>query len=244
MSLPGAAALAVTCAAAAAGLVVPLGARPPATRAEALLAGGPAGPAGMLRHRPLWALLAGVGGVVFVQGPAAPVAGLVVAVVAWVVIGRMEPPAVRRSRELVRRDLPHVVGLFAATLRAGGAPADGVAVVCEALPGPAAERLSGIVARLELGVDPVQVWESLAEDPELGPLGRTLARAQSSGGSVVRSVERLGDELALRARADVEERARAVGVKAAVPLGLCLLPAFVLVGIVPLVAALLASLQI
>jgi hypothetical protein len=34
----------------------------------------------------------------------------------------------------------------------------------------------------------------------------------------------------------VESRARAVGVKAAVPLGVCLLPAFVLVGVVPLVA--------
>jgi hypothetical protein len=33
-------------------------------------------------------------------------------------------------------------------------------------------------------------------------------------------------------------------VKAAVPLGLCLLPAFVLVGIVPVVAALLATLGI
>ena len=36
---------------------------------------------------------------------------------------------------------------------------------------------------------------------------------------------------------EVEERARAVGVKAAVPLGLCLLPAFVLIGVVPLVVA-------
>jgi hypothetical protein len=34
----------------------------------------------------------------------------------------------------------------------------------------------------------------------------------------------------------VGTRARAVGVKAALPLGVCLLPAFVLVGVVPLVA--------
>ena len=38
--------------------------------------------------------------------------------------------------------------------------------------------------------------------------------------------------------------ARAVGVRAAVPLGLCLLPAFVLIGIVPLVVALLADLKL
>ena len=58
------------------------------------------------------------------------------------------------------------------------------------------------------------------------------------------TVERLAADLAGRARAETEERARAVGVKAAIPLGVCLLPAFVLVGIVPLVAGLLASLRL
>jgi hypothetical protein len=47
---------------------------------------------------------------------------------------------------------------------------------------------------------------------------------------------RLAEDLRRRDRADVESRARSVGVKAALPLGLCLLPAFVLVGVVPLVA--------
>jgi Flp pilus assembly protein TadB len=172
-----------------------------------------------------------------------PPAGIVAAVATWVLIGRTEPPEARRDRERVRRDLPHLVGLLAATLRAGAAPGDGVAVVCAALPGPAADRLAGVAARLALGVDPVQVWASLDGDPALAPLGRTIGRAQSTGASVVPAVERLADDLARRARADVEERARAVGVKAALPLGLCLLPAFLLVGIVPLVAGLLTTLR-
>ena len=78
----------------------------------------------------------------------------------------------------------------------------------------------------------------------LGRLGRALARAQASGAPVVASIERLADDLARAGRAETEERARAVGVKAALPLGLCLLPAFVLVGIVPLVVALLAALDL
>jgi hypothetical protein len=57
-------------------------------------------------------------------------------------------------------------------------------------------------------------------------------------------VVRLADELACRSRAGVEERARGVGVKAAVPLGLCLLPSFVLIGVVPLVVSLLTSLDL
>ena len=194
------------------------------------------------RRRLLWSLLAGVGAALFVSGGAGAPIGVAAAVATWVVIGRSEPTDVRRAREQVRRDLPHLVGLFAVTLRAGAAPGDGAAVACAALPGPAADRLAGVAARLALGADPVQVWASLEDDPALAPVGRTIGRAQSTGAPVVPAVERLADDLARRARAEVEERARAVGVRAALPLGLCLLPAFLLVGIVPLVAGLVRGL--
>ena len=196
------------------------------------------------RHRLLWSVLAGAAAFVFLSGPAGAVGGALAAVGTWVVVGRAEPAAVRARRAAVRRDLPYVVALLAATLRSGAAPADGVAQVCAALPGPATDRLAGTAARLSLGLDPGQVWSALSDDPQLAGLGRTLARAHETGAPVVAAVERLVDELSRAQRADTEERARAVGVRAAVPLGLCLLPAFVLIGIVPLVVALLADLQL
>lgn len=196
------------------------------------------------RFRWCWCGLSGLGALVFVGGRAGPLVAIAAAAGAWVVIGRAEPAEVRRRREEIRRDLPHVVELFAATLRSGAAPDVGIGLVCAALPGPATERLSGVAARLELGLDPAQVWSGLADDPQLGRLGRTLARAQQTGAPVVAAVERLADDLASAARAETEDRARAVGVKAAVPLGLCLLPAFVLIGIVPLVVALLTGLEL
>ncbi len=220
---------------------------PAAPRLPPPLLTAPAPAAGhgwMHRYRWLWALLAGWGAVAFVGGAAGPVAGLVVAAGTRWLIGRAEPPELRRRRAAVRRDLPHLVNLFAATLRGGASPGRGVDVVCAALPGPAADRLSAVAARLALGVDPGQVWASLADDPELAPLGRTLARAHATGAPVVASVERLADELGRVARAETEERARAVGVKAALPLGLCLLPAFLLLGIVPLVAGLASALAL
>ena len=82
----------------------------------------------------------------------------------------------------------------------------------------------------------------LADDAVLAPLARTFARAARSGSRVADAVDRLSTELALQARARREDRARSVGVRAALPLGLCLLPAFLLIGIVPLVAGLFASL--
>lgn len=194
------------------------------------------------RWRPLWALLAGVGAALFLGGVPGLVAAPAVAAGAWLVVERSEPGHVRRDRDLARRDLPHVVGLLGDALRSGQAPVDALAMVAAALPGPASARLAEVVPRLRLGVDPSQVWADLSADPALGPLGRALARAHRTGAAVVPAVERLADELSRAARADIEDRARAVGVKAAVPLGLCLLPAFVLVGIVPVVAGLLTSL--
>jgi pilus assembly protein TadC len=229
----------VACAAAVAALLV----RPRPVLAEARAPSSPAPAVGWLhRHRLLWSALAGLGGFTFVSGPVGLPAGAVAGFVTWVVIGRAEPAGSRARRRAIAHDLPHLVALFAATLRAGSAPSDGITQVCAALPGPAAERLSGVAARLSLGLAPADVWSSLADEPVLAPLGRTMARAQETGAPVVAAVERLSDELARTARADTEERARAVGVRAAVPLGLCLLPAFVLIGIVPLVVALMVGL--
>lgn len=196
---------------------------------------------GLRRWRLPCALLAGAGAGVVVGGPAAPAAALAVGVVTWLVAGRIEPRSVRLRREEVRRDLPHVVTLLGAALRSGAAPGAAIELVCRALPGAAADRLAPVAARLALGGDPQRVWAALADDPAIGSLGRTLARAHRSGSPVVGAVERLSDELADRSRAEVEDRARAVGVRAAVPLGVCLLPAFLLLGIVPLVAGLARS---
>lgn len=197
---------------------------------------------GLLRRgRWLWAALAGSGAAVLLGGPLAVPAGLLTGGVVGVVAGRLEPAVVRRRREQVRRDLPHVVTLLAAALRSGVAPAEAVELVCRALPGAASRRLVPVAARLRLGGDPQAIWAALGDDPELASLGRTLARAQRTGAPIVAAVERLGAELARRARADVEDRARAVGVRAAVPLGLCLLPSFLVLGIVPLAVSLAAA---
>lgn len=232
--------LVVLLAAGAAALLVPArpGAEPPSPPVAPPVPSTPE-PEGLVRRgRWWWAALAGAGVAAFVGGPLALPAGLAAGAVVLVVAQRIEPGVVRARREEVRRDLPHVVTLLAAALRSGAAPPDAVDLVCRALPGAAAERLVPVAARLRLGGDPVAVWAALGVDPELAPLGRTLARAQRTGAPIVGAVERLGEELARRGRAEVEDRARAIGVRAAVPLGLCLLPSFLVLGIVPLAVSL------
>jgi pilus assembly protein TadC len=148
----------------------------------------------------------------------------------------MEPPAARRRRERLAAAVPHAVDLMAACLAIGLSPVAALDEVAAAVEPPLAEELAAAGARLRLGVDPVTVWRDLSHHPQLGGLGRCLARAAESGASVADAMLRLADDLRRDARAQVEGRARKVGVKAALPLGVCLLPAFVLVGVVPLVA--------
>jgi Flp pilus assembly protein TadB len=193
-------------------------------------------------RRWLWSGLAGLGAWGFVAGWPGLVVGVVASVVVWVVLGRSETPGQRRRRERIRADLPHVVGLLAAAVRSGLPPSDALALVCVALPGPAADVLAPLPPRIALGMAPAEVWGSLSAEPALAPLGRSLARSARTGEPVAEALERLGRELAARSRAEVEDAARRVGVRAAVPLGLCLLPAFLLIGVVPVVAGLVGAL--
>lgn len=178
---------------------------------------------------------------VLVGGVLGAIAGVPAAVLVGVRRGRREPPAVARRRERERQELPQLVGLTATAVGGGLAPASAVAVAARALPGPTSERLLSALARLDLGTDPASLWLALGDDPVLGVLARALHRASESGASVQLVLARLADDLDRQARADVEQRARAVGVRAAVPLGACLLPSFLLLGIVPLVAGLLST---
>lgn len=187
-------------------------------------------------------VLAGLCAGLFLGGTPGLVAAPLAAGAAWVALARSEPGAVRRERQALARELPHVVDLLSCALRAGASPPAALSSVIAACPGPTTHRLEGVLARLHMGVDPASAWGALAHDDVLAPLGRTLSRAERSGASVAGEIERLADDLERAALAAVEDRARAVGVKAAVPLGLCLLPAFLLIGIVPTVAALLTSL--
>ena len=170
----------------------------------------------------------------------AGVAGLV----ADAAVRRLESPATRRRREALSVGLPPVVDLLASCLVAGQAPTAAVDEVAGAVEGPLSEELAAVSARLRLGVDPATVWRDLAGHPQLGPWGRCMLRATDSGASVAEAMTRLADDLRRDARATVEAQARAVGVRSALPLGICLLPAFVLLGVVPLVAGSLSVLSL
>ena len=195
----------------------------------------------LVRHRVLFCVLAGAGAASQVDGPLTPFVAVGVGSGVWAAIARLELPGVRAEREAARRDLVPMIELLASGLAAGSPPGRALDIACLALPGAAADRLRVVRAQLALGADPETSWTAVVHDEILAPLARTMARAQRTGAPIAGALSRLAADLAEQDRARVEDRARAVGVKAAVPLGVCLLPAFLLLGIVPVAAALLSG---
>lgn len=232
------------CAAGAWGGVAALAGRPrPRLVPPPVTAGRSGDTSGPVAHALLCLALGAVAGVVLGGlEPRGVVWGAAAAGVAWWFLRRGPVLAARREDRAVAADLPFLVLLLSAALRSGAAPSAALRLACEACPGAAAERLRPLTARLAWGVDPVEVWDELARDPVLAALGRRLARSHRTGAAVAPAVADLAEELAAERRVEVEDLARGVGVRAALPLGLCLLPAFLLLGIAPVVAGLVGRL--
>jgi Flp pilus assembly protein TadB len=163
----------------------------------------------------------------------------VVLVPRW--LRRLEPTADRRRRARIAADLPLAVDLLAACLRAGRPVGDGLTVVAGAVGGPLGALLAEVDARLRLGADPADAWGVLAGQPGCAPLARAVERAVRSGAPLADSLEQLAGDVRQERRWSADERARAVEARSVVPLGLCFLPAFVLIGIVPTVAGALSG---
>ncbi|MBB0247323.1 hypothetical protein FNQ90_25180 [Streptomyces alkaliphilus] len=144
----------------------------------------------------------------------------------------------------VRRDprLPEAAGLLAACLAAGASPMAAAAAVGAALDGPLATALRRAAAELSLGGDPDRVWPRLGEIPDAARLARALRLADLSGAPVVRTVALLASEHRAREGRAARARVHRAGVLLTLPLGLCFLPAFLLIGVAPVVVGLARTL--
>jgi tight adherence protein B len=168
--------------------------------------------------------------------------------------------AVERARLLA--DLPLALDLIAACLRAGSTVGSGLAAVGTANGGELGRELRGAADALAAGTDvstacapliaatvPRGRTERLARllrrDSRGSPRSRWPAmtraavaafdRAQTSGARPAAALTRLAERARDEAHAETIAAARRAGVLAVAPLGLCFLPAFLLLGVVPVV---------
>jgi pilus assembly protein TadC len=130
-------------------------------------------------------------------------------------------------------DLPAACDLLGVCLSAGVPVAGALAAVGEATPFPLGPELRGVAALYRMGADPRRAWADVP--PELAGLGRVLVRAGESGSTVAPALRALAADSRAAARAATEAAVRRAGVWVLAPLGLCFLPAFVCLGVVPLI---------
>lgn len=151
---------------------------------------------------------------------------------------RLASRTARRRAMRLSRQLPLTADLLAACLVAGASPSEAADAVGRSMPGPVGELLRTAAAELRLGGDPAACWARVAAHEGAGELGRCLERACGSGAPPAGSVARLAAECRADSARAAQRRARRAGVLATLPLGLCFLPAFLLVGVAPVVIGL------
>jgi pilus assembly protein TadC len=151
-------------------------------------------------------------------------------------------------RRMPRRTMPSGDPLAAASsldvlascLRSGMAVSMAAAATAASAPAELARLLGRAADLLALGADPARAWSNSNQplDNHAEALLRLARRSATSGATLAEGVA----ELAAQSRHDAADAADAAAQRASVliagPLGLCYLPAFLCLGIVPVVAGL------
>ncbi|WP_338896891.1 type II secretion system F family protein [Streptomyces sp. TG1A-60] len=198
-------------------------------------------PPGAVRR---WLPVAGVvcAGWVLVGGLLGLLLGLAAGGGAWRWLRRARraggDPAEEYDAARAARQLPLAADLLAACIAAGASPVTAAQAVGEALGGPVGERLARGAAEARLGGEPAAAWHALGALPGAGPLARLLERADESGVPAAAPVARLAAEARAEWGRSMTERARRAAVMVTAPVGLCFLPAFIAVGVLPVVIGL------
>jgi tight adherence protein C len=162
--------------------------------------------------------------------------GVPIAIVAFRFPELVLARAARRRRSAASREVPLFLDLLAVTTSAGLPPQLAVGIAAEPLHGPLGDELRGAVGRVDLG----RRWrdEIAASGNRLGldDLGRAiglLLRTQRLGTSLAEEMTRLAADVREGARMRAVERARTAPVKMLFPLVFLILPAFLLLTVVP-----------
>ncbi|SEQ31586.1 type II secretion system protein F (GspF) [Lentzea xinjiangensis] len=148
---------------------------------------------------------------------------------------RLRPAVHDPPRPVARADGPFeraaAWDLLAACLRAG-------LPVPTAIRAVAITELDQVADLLGLGADPVTAWAAALDRPATAQLARAARRTARSGSALAAQAAELAGRTRAAAVDDAEAKAQRAAVAVAAPLALCFLPAFLCLGVVPVVLGL------
>ena len=168
--------------------------------------------------------------------------GLLTGAVVFWVLGRMETGGAAATKAELVAELPAALDVLAACVASGMPLRSATSAVAAAVGGPLGDRLGAVVARTSAGFGDGDAWASLRGDEVLGVVARDLARASDAGTATGALLARHAEAARTAAQAAALARAKAVGVRTIIPVSVCYLPAFFLLGVVPVIAGVLGSL--
>lgn len=145
-------------------------------------------------------------------------------------------PAAEAATEPLR--LAGAWDLLSACLRAGLPVSTAAAAVADQLPGADGGVLRRVADLLATGADPADAWEPALANPATAALAMAARRTAHSGAAMADAVSELAGQVRAAAADLAEERAQRAGVLITGPLGLCFLPAFFCLGVLPVVIGL------
>jgi len=216
---------------------------PPAhKRLRTVLVGSDLAPDRQLPMPLIAAVSLGLGIAVLLGSALGLLAGALGAVLAFRFTRRLETRADRDRRVRLARQLPDVCDLLAATLASGAPVHTAVTAVARACGGPASEALLRVVAALQLGSTASTAWQELASEPAFDRVSAAFRRSAVSGAPIADVLRGVAEDERRRHKSRVEVAARSAGVRTVAPLVACFLPAFILLGIVPVVGSLATNL--
>lgn len=175
-----------------------------------------------------------------------PVAALPAAAVAFYVPVFAERRRRTRAQHAVDNDLPEAVDLLVLAIGGGLSVRQALEAVAHRGSGPLAAHLRVVVADVNRGRRLADALDDLPARAGEGvrPLVAALTSAERYGAPLNAALERLADEVRATRRRRAEEAARRVPVKLLFPLVACILPAFALLTVAPLIAGALKTLRL
>ncbi|MGZ8613727.1 MAG: type II secretion system F family protein [Actinomycetota bacterium] len=152
----------------------------------------------------------------------------------------------RRRRVAVDAEIPQLLDLLAAGSSAGLAAPLALRRATEGLAGPLADEVRATVRAVDLGARWRDELEALADRLDLPDLRRAVAaltRTESLGASLAQATSELAAAVRQARRAATSERARTAPVKMLFPLVFLVLPAFLLLTVVPVLLTTVRSIS-
>ncbi|MGH3861714.1 type II secretion system F family protein [Actinokineospora sp.] len=128
--------------------------------------------------------------------------------------------------------------LLAGCLSSGMAVPAAIRAVAVDLPELTGQVLRDTADLLALGGDPVEAWSLALECPATAGLARGARRTARSGAALAGVARALAADARARTGEAAEARAQRAAVLISGPLALCFLPAFLCLGVVPIVLGL------